>query len=156
MLKLFLSNYRSPIRKSHPLLKIINGLVYDLPAPINLNIWWNFGSLLGLCLIIQILTGLFLAIHYTPHIDLAFSSVAHIIRDVNRGWLLRSLHCNGASIFFFLYLCTYRSRIILWILFFVGNLNLRCYFIAYNNSYCFYGLRITLGSNKFLRCYSNY
>ena len=85
MLKLFISNYRLPIRKSHPLLKIINGLVYDLPAPINLNIWWNFGSLLGLCLIIQILTGLFLAIHYTPHIDLAFSSVAHIIRDVNRG-----------------------------------------------------------------------
>lgn len=89
-----------PLRKSHPLLKIISSSVIDLPAPINLSIWWNFGSLLGLCLIIQIITGLFLAIHFTPHVDLAFSSVAHICRDVNYGWLLRYIHANGASIFF--------------------------------------------------------
>lgn len=76
----------------------------DLPAPINISVWWNFGSLLGLCLIVQIATGLFLAIHYTPHVDLAFSSVAHITRDVNYGWLLRNLHANGGSWFF---ICLY-------------------------------------------------
>ena len=89
-----------PIRKSHPALKIINNSLIDLPAPRNLSIWWNFGSLLGLCLVIQIVTGIFLAIHYSPHIDLAFSSVAHITRDVNYGWLLRNIHANGASWFF--------------------------------------------------------
>lgn len=72
----------------------------DLPTPIYLTSWWNFGSLLGICLIIQIVTGLFLAIHYTPHRVTAFSSVAHITRDVQFGWLLRNLHANGASIFF--------------------------------------------------------
>lgn len=95
---------RTPIRKTHPVLKIANGALVDLPAPQNLSIWWNFGSLLGLCLIIQILTGLFLAIHYTAHIDLAFSSVNHISRDVSYGWLLRALHANGASWFF---ICLY-------------------------------------------------
>lgn len=93
-----------PIRKSHPLFKIANGAVVDLPAPANISTLWNFGSLLGLCLIIQIATGLFLAIHYTAHIDLAFSRVAHICRDVNYGWLLRTLHANGASFFF---ICLY-------------------------------------------------
>lgn len=95
---------RTPIRKTHPVLKIANGALIDLPAPSNLSVWWNFGSLLGLCLIIQILTGLFLAIHYTAHIDLAFSSVIHISRDVSYGWLLRALHANGASWFF---ICLY-------------------------------------------------
>nr|AYG93193.1 cytochrome b [Triops sp. EPP1] len=92
------------VRKSHPLLKIINGALIDLPAPSNISIWWNFGSLLGLCLGVQIITGLFLAMHYSAHIDMAFSSVAHICRDVNYGWLLRSLHANGASFFF---ICLY-------------------------------------------------
>nr|YP_009512553.1 cytochrome b [Sicyonia japonica]AXJ93107.1 cytochrome b [Sicyonia parajaponica] len=94
----------TPIRKSHPLFKIANGALVDLPAPTNISTLWNFGSLLGLCLIIQIATGLFLAMHYTAHIDLAFSSVAHICRDVNYGWLLRTLHANGASFFF---ICLY-------------------------------------------------
>jgi len=99
-----------PIRKTHPLAKIANNLLVDLPAPSNLSVWWNFGSLLGLCLAIQILTGLFLAIHYTPQIDQAFASVAHITRDVNYGWLLRNLHANGASLFFIcLYLHTGRG-----------------------------------------------
>ncbi len=93
-----------PLRKTHPVLKILSRSFIDLPTPPNLSIWWNFGSLLGLCLVIQIITGLFLAIHYTPHVDLAFSSVAHIHRDVNYGWLLRYLHANGASIFF---ICIY-------------------------------------------------
>nr|YP_010384330.1 cytochrome b [Mesacturoides brevisquamatus]UGW52211.1 cytochrome b [Mesacturoides brevisquamatus] len=93
-----------PMRKSHPLFKIMNGAIVDMPAPSNISIWWNFGSLLGLCLVVQIATGLFLAMHYTAHIDLAFSSVAHICRDVNYGWLLRTVHANGASFFF---ICLY-------------------------------------------------
>nr|YP_010933764.1 cytochrome b [Ptychadena robeensis]WKT12093.1 cytochrome b [Ptychadena robeensis]WKT12106.1 cytochrome b [Ptychadena robeensis]WKT12119.1 cytochrome b [Ptychadena robeensis]WKT12132.1 cytochrome b [Ptychadena robeensis]WKT12145.1 cytochrome b [Ptychadena robeensis] len=92
------------IRKSHPILKIINNSFIDLPAPANLSAWWNFGSLLGICLITQIVTGLFLAMHYTADTSLAFSSVAHICRDVNNGWLLRNLHANGASFFF---ICIY-------------------------------------------------
>jgi len=94
-----------PIRIHHPLFKIINNALVDLPAPSNINIWWNFGSLLGLCLSIQILTGLFLAIHYTADIQTAFNSVNHICRDVNNGWLLRTIHANGAS--FFLFVFTY-------------------------------------------------
>ena len=94
----------APIRKSHPLATIANNAVVDLPAPLNISIWWNFGSLLGLTLVVQILTGLFLAMHYTPHVDLAFSSVAHIARDVNNGWLMRNLHANGGSWFF---ICLY-------------------------------------------------
>lgn len=93
-----------PIRLSHPLFKIINNALVDLPAPSNISAWWNFGSLLGLCLIIQTLTGLFLAIHYTADIETAFNSVNHICRDVNYGWLLRALHANGASFFF---ICIY-------------------------------------------------
>nr|ADI79424.1 cytochrome b [Thylaeodus sp. TAR-2010] len=95
---------RSSVRKSHPLLKIVNGALIDLPAPSNLSVWWNFGSLLGLCLIVQIVTGLFLSMHYTANVDLAFSSVIHITRDVKYGWLLRGLHANGASMFF---ICLY-------------------------------------------------
>nr|AIG93760.1 cytochrome b [Monodelphis americana]AIG93761.1 cytochrome b [Monodelphis americana] len=88
------------LRKTHPLMKIINHSFIDLPAPSNISTWWNFGSLLGICLIIQILTGLFLAMHYTSDTLTAFSSVAHICRDVNYGWLIRNLHANGASMFF--------------------------------------------------------
>nr|AZJ15144.1 cytochrome b [Simosthenurus occidentalis] len=88
------------LRKSHPLIKIINHSFIDLPTPSNISAWWNFGSLLGTCLILQILTGLFLAMHYTPDTLTAFSSIAHICRDVNYGWLIRNLHANGASMFF--------------------------------------------------------
>nr|QLD21916.1 cytochrome b [Syntheosciurus brochus] len=87
-------------RKTHPLLKIVNHSFIDLPAPSNISAWWNFGSLLGLCLLIQILTGLFLAMHYTSDTMTAFSSVTHICRDVNYGWLIRYMHANGASMFF--------------------------------------------------------
>nr|YP_010691340.1 cytochrome b [Drosophila septentriosaltans]WBU93990.1 cytochrome b [Drosophila septentriosaltans] len=93
-----------PLRNSHPLFKIMNNALVDLPAPINISTWWNFGSLLGLCLIIQIITGLFLAMHYTADVNLAFYSVNHICRDVNYGWLLRTMHANGASFFF---ICIY-------------------------------------------------
>ncbi len=90
-----------PTRKCHPVIKAVNYLVIDLPAPVNISVWWNFGSILGLCLTIQLITGLLLAIHYIPHADLAFPSIAHIVRDVNNGWLLRAFHANGASLFFF-------------------------------------------------------
>nr|AGM51370.1 cytochrome b [Balaenoptera physalus] len=92
------------IRKTHPLMKIVNDAFVDLPTPSNISSWWNFGSLLGLCLIMQILTGLFLAMHYTPDTTTAFSSVTHICRDVNYGWIIRHLHANGASMFF---ICLY-------------------------------------------------
>jgi len=94
-----------PLRTTHPLIKVVNGSLIDLPAPVNISIWWNYGSLLGLCLVIQTATGIFLAIHYASNVDIAFSSVVHIIREVNYGWLFRRAHANGASIFFlFLYL----------------------------------------------------
>nr|QZP41038.1 cytochrome b [Geoscapheus dilatatus] len=88
------------IRTVHPLFKIFNNALIDLPTPSNINSWWNFGSLLGLCLGIQIITGIFLAMHYCPNIEMAFYTVNHICRDVNYGWLLRTLHANGASMFF--------------------------------------------------------
>nr|YP_009250322.1 cytochrome b [Periplaneta lateralis]AMW91077.1 cytochrome b [Periplaneta lateralis]UEV86533.1 cytochrome b [Periplaneta lateralis] len=93
-----------PMRIKHPLFKIANNALIDLPTPSNISTWWNFGSLLGLCLVMQTATGLFLAMHYCPNIEMAFSSTAHICRDVNYGWLLRTLHANGASMFF---ICIY-------------------------------------------------
>nr|YP_010936649.1 cytochrome b [Sophrops peronosporus]WKW91618.1 cytochrome b [Sophrops peronosporus] len=95
---------KTPMRKMSPMLKIINNALIDLPSPSNISAWWNFGSLLGLCLMIQIITGIFLAMHFTANVDLAFNSVIHICRDVNYGWLLRTLHANGASFFF---ICIY-------------------------------------------------
>lgn len=92
------------LRKNHPLLRIVNHALVDLPAPANISIWWNFGSLLGLCLITQIITGLFLTIHYVPDISLAFYRVNYICLDINYGWIIRIIHANGASIFF---LCLY-------------------------------------------------
>nr|YP_010326841.1 cytochrome b [Xanthodes intersepta]UNP54087.1 cytochrome b [Xanthodes intersepta] len=98
------NNIFSPIRKNHPIIKIINGSLIDLPSPSNISAWWNFGSLLALCLIIQILTGLFLTMYYTANIEMAFYSVNYICRNVNYGWLIRTLHANGASFFF---ICIY-------------------------------------------------
>nr|YP_009002540.1 cytochrome b [Cherax quinquecarinatus]CDL72617.1 cytochrome b [Cherax quinquecarinatus] len=94
----------SPMRKYHPLFKLANSAFIDMPIPSNISILWNFGSLLGLCLVAQIATGVFLSIHFSSHIDLVFSNVAHICRDVNYGWLFRTLHANGASFFF---ICIY-------------------------------------------------
>nr|YP_010426684.1 cytochrome b [Mycalesis francisca]USN89446.1 cytochrome b [Mycalesis francisca] len=97
-------NLYKPIRKTHPILKIINGSLIDLPTPSNISSWWNFGSLLALCLMIQIITGLFLTMYYTANIEMAFFSVNYICRNVNYGWLIRTLHANGASFFF---ICIY-------------------------------------------------
>nr|QNH68999.1 cytochrome b [Teredorus nigropennis] len=93
-----------PLRKTHPIIKIINNSLIDLPTPLNISMWWNFGSMLGLCLMMQIITGLFLTMHYTADIESAFKSTMHICRDVNNGWLMRTLHMNGASMFF---ICMY-------------------------------------------------
>ena len=93
-----------------PLLSITNNHLISYPTPINIHYAWNFGFLASMCLIIQIVTGIFLAMHYTPHIDLAFSSLEHIMRDVNYGWLLRYTHANGASMFFIIvYLHMFRG-----------------------------------------------
>ena len=94
----------TPILKTHHLLKIINNSLIDLPSPSRISTFWNFGSLLGLCLIIQIIRGLFLAIHYSCEVNIAFERISHIIRDVNFGWGLRIIHANGARFFF---ICLY-------------------------------------------------
>ena len=114
------------IFKSHPLLKLVNSYVIDSPQPSNISYLWNFGSLLAFCLAIQIVTGVFLAMHYNPSVLEAFNSVEHIMRDVNNGWLIRYLHSNTASAFFFLvylhigrglYYGSYRSpRTLVWVL----------------------------------------
>nr|QWX94874.1 cytochrome b [Laminiceps obscurior] len=93
-----------PLRKSHPMIKIINNSIVDLPSPSNISLWWNLGSLLGMCLMIQMISGIFLAMHYTANVELAFNSIVHICRDVNNGWLMRNMHANGASLFF---MCLY-------------------------------------------------
>ncbi len=90
--------------KDH-LLSFIDSHIISYPTPINLSYMWSFGSAAGICLVIQIITGIFLAMHYTPHVDLAFSSVEHIMRDVNNGWLIRYIHANGASMFFIVVYC---------------------------------------------------
>ena len=92
------------IRKENPIFSPINSALVDLPSPSSISYLWNFGSLLGLCLVIQILTGIFLAMHYCADVSLAFSSITHISRDVNYGFLLKYLHANGASAFF---VCVY-------------------------------------------------
>lgn len=93
-----------PFRKRHWLLKLINGSLYDLPCPINLSSLWRFGSMLGVCLVIQIVRGILLSIHFVPNEFLAFDSLYQILRNVNKGWLLRNVHVGGCSIFF---ICLY-------------------------------------------------
>lgn len=112
------------IRKSNPFISIANSYVVDAPEPSNISYFWNFGSLLGTCLIIQLATGIFLAMHYSSNLDLAFNSVQHIMLDVNYGWLIRYAHANGAGFFFIfvylhmargIYYGSYRKpRIALW------------------------------------------
>jgi ubiquinol-cytochrome c reductase cytochrome b subunit len=86
--------------KKQPIVQLINDHLVDYPTPSNLTLFWNYGFLAGMCLTVQLVTGIALAMHYTPHVDLAFLSVEHIMRDVNGGWLLRYTHANGASMFF--------------------------------------------------------
>jgi len=112
------------ILKTHVLLRLVNSYVVDSPQPANISYLWNFGSLLATCLIIQILSGAFLAMHYQAHVDFAFNSVEHIMRDVNSGYILRYVHANVASFFFIfvymhvargLYYSSYKSpRVLVW------------------------------------------
>ena len=114
------------ILKSHPLLRLVNSYLIDASQPSNISYLWNFGSLLLLCLVIQIITGVTLAMHYTPNVLEAFNSIEHIMRDVNNGWLIRYLHSNTASAFFFLvylhmgrgmYYGSYRApRTLVWVI----------------------------------------
>ena len=114
------------ILKSHPILKLVNSYVIDASQPTNISYLWNFGSLLLLCLVIQIITGITLAMHYNPSVAEAFNSIEHIMRDVNNGWLVRYLHSNTASAFFFLvylhigrgiYYGSYKSpRTLVWVI----------------------------------------
>jgi ubiquinol-cytochrome c reductase cytochrome b subunit len=114
------------ILKSHPILRLANSYLVDSPQPVNLSYLWNFGSLLAICLVIQIVTGVTLAMHYNPSVAEAFNSVEHIMRDVNNGWLIRYLHANTASAFFFLvylhigrgmYYGSYRApRTLVWVI----------------------------------------
>nr|AOY39407.1 cytochrome b [Rhysodes sp. BMNH-844233] len=92
------------MRVTHPIMKLINQSLIDLPLPSNISLWWNYGSLLGICLMIQIITGIFLAMHYKPDITMAFDSLNNICRNVNMGWMIRTIHANGASMFF---ICMY-------------------------------------------------
>jgi len=101
-LSYFIKNKNMRILKSHPLLKLVNSYLIDASQPSNISYLWNFGSLLLLCLVIQIITGVTLAMHYSPNVLEAFNSIEHIMRDVNNGWLVRYLHSNTASAFFFL------------------------------------------------------
>lgn len=110
--------------KTHPFLSLVNSYLIDSPSPSNISYLWNYGSLLGVVLVIQIATGVTLAMHYIPHVDLAFISVEHIMRDVNYGWMIRYFHANGAAFFFIfiyihmakgLYYGSYKApRVMLW------------------------------------------
>ncbi|CAH2356112.1 cytochrome b (mitochondrion) [[Candida] railenensis] len=112
------------LRKSNAFLSLANSYLMDSPQPTSMNYWWNVGSLTGLCLIMQMASGTFLAMHYSSNIELAFDSVEHMMRDVNAGWLIRYMHANGASFFFMclylhigkaLYYGSYRTpRMMVW------------------------------------------
>lgn len=133
------------IRKSNPYLSLVNSYLIDSPQPSSISYWWNVGSLLGLCLVIQIASGIFLAMHYSSNIELAFNSVEHIMRDVNAGWLIRYIHANGASFFFIclylhigkaLYYGSYKSpRVLVWsigVIIFI--LTIATAFMGYNHN----------------------
>nr|WRK21386.1 cytochrome b [Xestocephalus sp. n. C ZLL-2024a] len=89
-----------PLLKKNPMLEIMSNSIIDLPAPLNLSTWWNTGSILGMCLMIQLISGIMLSMHYNSSTELAFNSIDHIMRNVNYGWTMRIIHSNGASLFF--------------------------------------------------------
>ena len=123
-------HYKNPVVRWFdsrlPLVSLVRAQLYDFPTPKNLNYFWTFGGIAAICLVVQLVSGIVLAMHYTPHVDMAFNSVEHIMRDVNYGWFLRYLHANGASFFFIavyihifrgLYYGSYKApREILWML----------------------------------------
>ncbi|WP_028466425.1 MULTISPECIES: cytochrome b [Nisaea] len=124
------ANFTNPVVRwiDHrlPIFSFLHHEAHEYPTPKNLSYWWNFGSLAGIMLVIMLVTGITLAMHYTPHVDYAFASVERIMRDVNSGWLIRYIHMNGASFFFIavyihmfrgLYYGSYKApRELLWML----------------------------------------
>jgi hypothetical protein len=152
------------ILKSHPIFRMVNSYLIDSPQPSNLSYLWNFGSLLAFCLIIQIITGVTLAMHYNPSVLEAFNSVEHIMRDVNNGWLIRYLHSNTASAFFFLvylhigrglYYGSYRSpRTLTWV---IGTIILivmmATAFLGYEHSPKWYNLNLLFSNISLLLDY---
>ena len=98
------SNFKNPVIRwidtRLPIFTLMDREYGQFPTPRNFNLWWNFGALATVILVAMIVTGIWLAMHYTPHADMAFNSVERIDRDVNFGWLLRDIHMNGASMFF--------------------------------------------------------
>ena len=100
-----------------PIITVLNEHLIDYPTPTTINYMWSFGFLSAMCLVIQIVSGILLAMHYCPHIDLAFFSIEHIMRDVNNGWLIRYTHANGASFFFYCSLYSYSKKSIFWFFF---------------------------------------
>ena len=145
------------LNKNYLFAFMANHLIY-YPTPISLTYAWSFGFLAGMCLLIQMLSGVFLTMHYTPHIDLAFSSIEYIMRDVPNGWFLRYVHANGASMFFIvvyshifrgLYYGSYMTlRKLLW----CSGVILFILMMAT----AFTGYVLPWGANEFLGCYSNY
>jgi hypothetical protein len=147
------------ILKSHPFLKLVNSYLIDASQPSNISYLWNFGSLLAVCLIIQIVTGVTLAMHYSPNVLEAFNSIEHIMRDVNNGWLVRYLHSNTASAFFFLvylhigrgiYYGSYRApRTLVWA---VGTviliLMMGTAFLGYLNSPKWFNIKVDKNKNN--------
>jgi len=143
------------LRKTSPIIKTISSSIIDLPTPINISLWWNYGSLLGLLLFIQIITEITLSIHYTPDINLAFLSLTHITRNVNWGWLLHNLHINGASIFI-LFIYIHIRRRIYYNSFYIKktwNIGVSIFILTIATAFIGY---MTMRSNKILRCNSNY
>lgn len=150
------------IRKSQVFLSLVNSYLIDSPQPSTISYWYNLGSLLGLCLVIQIASGIFLAMHYSSHIDLAFASVEHIMRDVNYGYLIRYIHANGASFFFIcmyahigkaLYYGSYKSpRVLVWIIgVIIFIVTMATAFLGKNTQHCPKSLNnnnLVLKSNK--------
>lgn len=153
------------ILKNNVILRLLNSYIVDSPEPANISYMWNFGSLLGVCLILQILTGCFLAMHYTPHIDFAFTSVEHIMRDVNNGWIIRYTHANVASFFFIfvyahiargLYYNSYKSpRVLLWS---IGVIILVKFLVAkfYKKNYSLYAWNLFNWFNTFIIIFLRY
>merc|ERR1712105_437378 len=119
----------------------IKSHLQSYPCPKNINTSWNIGFLLGISIVLQLLTGILLSLHYTPHINYSYYSIMYIIREVYYGWSLRYIHSNGAS-FLFTALFIHIGR--------------GLYYGYYVNGYSFYWICITLGTNEFLGCYSNY
>ena len=145
-----------PNRKNNDIVLFFNNLIVDLPSPSSISHMWNFGSLLGICLVTQLITGIFLAMHYSSDSQLAFITISHIMRDVNYGWLMRVMHANGASMFFLcLYLHISRG------LYFASYLRIKLWYsgiiiLILVMGTAFLGYVLPWGQMSFLGCNSNY